>query len=140
MKKIIFLLLLFSSCTTEPQPIVAGKDECHFCKMTVVDSRFATELITDKGKVFKFDDIICMSKFIKAGKVDENKMSRILLTDFSDNSLIDAETAFILESNELHSPMGGNAAAFLLKDEAHNMQKEKGGEIIEWKTLFAKLN
>lgn len=139
MKKTLFLLLLFSSCITEPQPIVAGKDECHECKMTIMDSRFATEIITNKGKIFKFDDVICMAAFMKSGKTDEKNMSRLLLTDFSDNSLIDAESAFILKSEELHSPMNGNAAAFVLKEEAENMKKDKGGEIMDWKTLFDKL-
>ena len=108
--------------------------------MTVADSRFASEIITDKGKIFKFDDVICMAAFMKSGKIDEKNISRLLLTDFSDNSFIDAESAFILNSVELHSPMNGNAAAFLLKEEAENMKNDKGGEIIDWKSLFDKLS
>ena len=57
----IWLILLFcSSCTIEPQPITYGLEACSSCKMTIVDPRFASEIVTRKGKVFKYDAIECM--------------------------------------------------------------------------------
>ncbi|MCX8489678.1 MAG: hypothetical protein ORN54_01270 [Cyclobacteriaceae bacterium] len=43
------ILLLFISCSTEPEPLVYGTDICHFCKMTLMDKKFGAELVTKKG-------------------------------------------------------------------------------------------
>ena len=50
------LTLSLSSCSTAPQPIRIGQDNCDFCKMTISDNRFGAEIITKKGKVYIFDD------------------------------------------------------------------------------------
>ena len=57
------ILVLFQQCTQEPEPLVYGKDVCQFCKMTLMDHKFGAELVTNKGKVYKFDDINCMLNF-----------------------------------------------------------------------------
>jgi len=56
----IFLLL---SCSTGSQPINYGKDNCDFCKMTIMDQKFGTEIVTKKGKIYKFDSDECMRNF-----------------------------------------------------------------------------
>ena len=56
MSFISMALLLLNGCSKGPKPIDYGNDGCHFCKMTIVDKIHGSELITEKGKVFKFDD------------------------------------------------------------------------------------
>ncbi|MGB5288980.1 MAG: hypothetical protein WBN42_10875, partial [Ignavibacteriaceae bacterium] len=51
------LLFLLASCGSKPEPINYGKDECEFCRMQISDNRYGAELVTDKGKVYKFDSI-----------------------------------------------------------------------------------
>ena len=53
---IAFMLYLFMSCNTKPEPFAIGKDNCSFCKMGIIDPRFGGEMITKKGKIYKFDD------------------------------------------------------------------------------------
>src|SRR5690606_37339040 len=68
MKNLLLLsisALMISSCTPKPEPIEYGSDICHFCKMTIVDQQHAAELVSTKGKVFKFDAIECMLNFEK---------------------------------------------------------------------------
>jgi len=45
----IIVLALLSACSRAPEPIVYGKDACTHCKMTIMDKRFAAEIITSKG-------------------------------------------------------------------------------------------
>ena len=55
----IFSLLTFitlSSCNIQPQPINYGEDACHFCKMNIIDKQHAAQIVTSKGKAFKFDE------------------------------------------------------------------------------------
>ena len=39
------------------------KTPAYTCKMTLVDKKFGAEVVTKKGKVYKFDDLNCMIKF-----------------------------------------------------------------------------
>ncbi len=61
----IFLLLslVTASCGSNPEPINYGHDECEFCRMQISDNRYGAELVTDKGKVYKFDSIECLIEF-----------------------------------------------------------------------------
>ena len=63
MKSIFILtisLVLIISCKVEESPINYGQDACKFCKMTIVDKQHAAEIVTKKGKPFKYDAIECM--------------------------------------------------------------------------------
>ena len=62
--------LILSSCSVEPQAIAIGKDLCDECHMTIMDPKFGGEVVTKKGKVFKFDDVHCLIRFSKSGKIN----------------------------------------------------------------------
>lgn len=128
-------LFFLSSCSTEPKPIQFGIDGCHFCKMTISDNRFGAELVTKKGKVFKFDDIHCLLAFIKTDAIKTGEVGRMYLVDFSSSKLINAEQAFLLKSEELKSPMGGNVAAFATKESLEQTNNKYSGSVIKWSEL-----
>jgi copper chaperone NosL len=109
----VALALLLSACSTEPDPLIYGKDQCHSCKMTLMDQKFGAELVTNKGKVYKFDDINCLFNFYNEGSVNKNDFRFKLVVDFSQpEKLIDAEKAVYLKSGEIKSPMASQFAAF----------------------------
>ena len=63
MKRIFSLgiiTVLLVSCNVSPQHIEYGTDACHYCNMTIVDRQHAAQLVTTKGKAFKYDAIECM--------------------------------------------------------------------------------
>jgi copper chaperone NosL len=109
--------------------------------MGVVDARFGSEIITGKGKIYKFDDIICMIDFMKSESISEKDIRQLLVVDYIQNeSFINAREAVFLWSRELHSPMNGNSAAFTSREKAEIVRKEKGGEIRDWNDLYKELN
>ncbi|MHB8259206.1 MAG: nitrous oxide reductase accessory protein NosL [Bacteroidia bacterium] len=109
----IIMIITFSGCTTAAEPINIGKDDCQFCKMTISDARFGVEVITKKGKVYKYDEAHCFLAAQKKDKLNEHEVKEIYFTDYlGKHELIKQEKSFFLKSEELKSPMGGNVAAF----------------------------
>ncbi|HET6990784.1 MAG TPA: nitrous oxide reductase accessory protein NosL, partial [Bacteroidia bacterium] len=93
-----------------------GKDACDHCKMTVIDKKFGGEIVTSKGKIYRFDDAQCLIDYLKSGEIEKGNQATIYLLDYSgDGSFITSDKAFLLKSDALHTPMNGNIAAF--KDE-----------------------
>lgn len=137
----ILFLLLFISCKRAPQALVIGKDECCFCKMPVGDLKFGAEIITKKGKLYKFDDIGCMIDFLKTGfSVDERVGTMFSVNYTSNQSFLDVNKSFFLRSGKLRTPMNSGIAAFESRNQAEGFLKEFPGEILTWNQLQQKLN
>lgn len=134
------MFIFFASCSSSPEPFQYGKDVCYFCKMGIVDPKFGGEVITKKGKVYKFDDEVCMIRFLKTGELKENEISKKVVVNFlKQNDFITVENAFFYQSLELKSPMGGNAAAFSSQQEAEKLKEPSDVQIFKWKDLYDKL-
>lgn len=134
----IIVLGLFSACSRAPEPIQYGKDACTHCKMTIMDKRFAAEIITSKGKIVKFDAAECMVDFLKENTpIATNTNSIFLVSDFDHpGQFVDARKSLFLKDNSLMSPMGGNLAAFLSKTSAQAAEKDKLASIYTWPLLL----
>ncbi|HEY8972074.1 MAG TPA: nitrous oxide reductase accessory protein NosL [Puia sp.] len=131
---LVLLCGCLQGCSSGPQPIQYGHDNCSFCKMTFTDKRFGGEVCTKKGKVFKFDDLHCLLSSLQSGVPARQDIGGIYLIDFANGGWVGADNALLLQSPALHSPMGGNTAAFASK-EALQQQQNKG-EIVTWKELY----
>lgn len=132
-------LFIFSitSCSIEPEPIKIGSDNCHYCKMTISDNKYGVEVITTKGKIFKYDDSHCLFSEISETGIDRMNIKDIYFTDFCNgHGLIKDQNCFYLKSDELKGPMGGNIAAFSSLDSLDQYQKKLGGEKISWEQLI----
>ena len=114
----LLFFLCFTSCGNRgPDAIVVGKDICHFCKMGISDVRFGAEVVTKKGKSFKFDDTHCLLGFLQQKEVSTEEIKNTYLVNYSEpHQLIVAEKSFLLSSEKLRTPMGGNIAAFDNRD------------------------
>ncbi len=132
-KTIFFLtitLLLLMSCSVEPQKIEYGKDACSFCKMTIVETKFAAQIVTKKGRAFKYDATECLLNDLNVKK--ENSLAFILVTDYNKpKELINATEASYLISKEIKSPMGAYLSAYKSNDEA----KQNGTKLFDWQSL-----
>jgi copper chaperone NosL len=134
------LFVLINSCTTKPQPFAYGKDICDDCKMTIMEPKFGGEIITKKGKIYKFDDAHCLAHFIKSGTVKESDIAQIVFIDYdNEKNFIDAKTSYFVVSNEIKSPMNSNAAAFSSKTSAETKAKQTNGSVKNWEELSQSL-
>lgn len=125
--------ILLSSCATNPEPIRYGQDACDFCKMTFTDKRFGAEVLTKKGKIFKFDDTHCLNSFLKSSSIDKNNIASIWMLDFpGTGKFTEASRCYYLKSDEFHSPMGGNIAAFSNPDTMEAAKKNLQATTLNW--------
>jgi len=132
------LLLFISSCNTKPEPFAYGKDMCDDCKMTIMEPKFGAEIITKKGRIYKFDDAHCFANFIKKETIKKADIAKTLFIDYNNaKNFIDASAAFLVVSTGLKSPMNSNAAAFATKAEAEKITAEKDGTIKTWQWLLS---
>ena len=141
LKKITTLVVLtvLFSCNVGPQPIDYGNDGCHFCKMTIVDKLHAAEMVTKKGKVYKFDATECMIHFLD--EFDTSTIALYLSNNYTEPEiLIDATQATFLISANIPSPMGAFLSAFKNSEDAMNTQTKKGGKLYIWKELLNHFN
>lgn len=135
-KRFILVAFIFclTSCVVEPSPINYGTDACHFCKMTIVDKVHASEIVTKKGKIYKFDAIECMIVFLN--DFDNSKVQLFLSNNYLEPvSLIDATKATFLISKNISSPMGAFLSAFNSKAAAEKVKQNKGGKLFNWEEI-----
>lgn len=93
---IVLIAFLMVSCgSNEPKPINLNTDMCDFCKMTIANGKFGSELITTKGRYYKFDDVACMIQFAKSNQTPVN---HFFVNDYlKENELFPAEKCFFSE-------------------------------------------
>jgi len=128
-------LLVLTACQVGPQAIDYGNDGCHFCKMTIVDKVHAAEIVTQKGKVYKFDASECMINFKK--EFDASEIKLYLTNIYTEpETLVDATQAMFLISKNVPSPMGAFLTAFKTKEDAKKVQTQKEGTLYTWNELL----
>lgn len=136
---VLLLTMFFTGCSTEPQKITYGKDLCDECRMTIMDAKFGAEIVTKKGKAFKFDDAHCISQFLRAGKVKQEDIAQTLFTDYENGEFVDVQQALFVVSPQLKSPMNSNAAAFAAKKSADEVAVMTKGKVMNWQALYNSL-
>ena len=135
-----FVMLAFcSSCTTGPEPIRYGQDNCHACKMTLMDKRFGAEIVTVKGRVYKFDDLNCMVDYLKSGNIAKENIAQTVVVDFKKTGqFVDVEQAFFLQNEVLKSPMRSDVASFSAQPDLDAVKATVGGgKEMKWEAVKA---
>ena len=126
------------SCQPTPRAINFGTDMCAYCKMSVVDGKFASQLVSKKGKIFVFDAIECMVPFLNETKNTEYTYQLVCAFD-DPGEMMNAETLTYIISENIPSPMGKNLSAYSKLSIAEEMISTKGGELYNWEELNLKL-
>lgn len=129
----ILPVFFFSSCSTGPQAINFGVDNCDYCVMTLVDERFGAEVMTEKGKAYKFDDLHCLATFLAEGTVPLEDINEIYYVDFSTpGKLVPAPQALLLKGEGIKSPMASQIATFTSVDSLKKYKEFFNAEEIKW--------
>ena len=135
----VSFFLAFSACNVAPEAVNYGSDACHFCSMTIVDRQHAAQIVTKKGKAFKFDASECMMNHLKEVNYDE--IALFLVNDYNTpGEFIDATKATYLISQNIPSPMGEFLTALASIEAAERVKSEQQGELLTWNQLQARFN
>lgn len=124
------LLALASCAKNGPQEIAVGKDQCENCKMNITEPKYATQLVTAKGKVYKFDDLKCMQDYATSN-TEASKDAKTYVADFPSGQFFDSSTATFISGGTIKSPMGGNTQAYKDKAAAQKAATELGATLTQ---------
>ena len=136
---LIVFSLLVSACQPKPKPIEYGHEACSYCSMTIIDKQHASQLVTEKGKVYSFDAIECMvrSDHLK----DPSELAYLLCNDYMQPGImIDAREATYLISERIPSPMGAYLSGFSSMEAARKIDAESSAEYLNWEELNARFS
>lgn len=135
---ILFVSFLTTACSVKPEPINYGIDSCSYCNMTIVDKTHASQVVTKKGKQFKYDAIECMMNDILE-KNNEPELAVMQVANYSKpGEMIKTTEAYFFISEAIKSPMGANLFAVGKKETGEKIIAEYGGTYISWDELKEK--
>jgi copper chaperone NosL len=133
----ISVLMLFASCAGGFKQINYGKDACDNCRMTIIDKKFAVEILSVKGKVFKFDELMCAKQFVDDGKIGTKQIKDIYVNNFNKpGEFIQLYESFVASGELLNSPMGGKMATFATEQEAAQFIGSHAGTSVAPKSII----
>lgn len=119
-----------------PRPIAYGDEACRHCHMTIADPRFTAELVTATGKVYVFDDVGCLTAFVREGTVPPNQVRGLWVYDYLEpDSLLDARQAIYLRVDSLATPMASHLVALRAGPPADSVRSRLGGTLLAWEQL-----
>ena len=128
------LSLALVSCTGKKQAedIHWNEDACENCHMKMNDRKYGAEVITNHGRIFKFDAMECLLDFVKK---NEAILSDIYVVDYFHSELIPVKDAVFVRSHKVHGPMGTNV--FATKDSAalKDFAEKDTVQQLNWETL-----
>ncbi|MGX1930923.1 nitrous oxide reductase accessory protein NosL [Flagellimonas sp. 2504JD4-2] len=128
--KIVFTVL---ACLVFTLLSAQKHKQCAHCKMDVKSNNFKAKAVKNNTQVYHFDAIECLINYLKTKK--ESDFGQLLVVDYNTENYIPAITAYYLKSKSLPSPMGANLSAYSTEKDAQAMQKDKDGEVMDWKAL-----
>lgn len=131
-------LVTLTACEPGPQPLHVGGEECAHCSMLITERRYATQLVTARGRALSFDSIECMLAYLRTDAVADGAVHSLWVTDAVDGEdWIAAEDATFLRSDGVRSPMGAGLAAYATESRAREEHARLGGELLTWAELRA---
>lgn len=109
----VLLIALVAGCTPAPEPFHFGTDNGAYCRMTIDDARYATQVVMKTGKVYKFDSIECVASYLEETVEDEENVFGVWVSDAANpGTLLRSDDAVFVQDPAIHSPMGGGWAAY----------------------------
>lgn len=132
----MMVVALIGCAGYSPEEIHYGTDQCDYCKMTIADKSFGSELITQKGKVLKYDSIECLAAADMVFANTSQEVHSRWVTDFRQpDQFLDASKAWIVLAERQKSPMGIGLVAVDSDESAAKLIDEVGGRIVTWNEI-----
>ena len=142
-KVLVTSLVLFSfqscmrSCSPIPEPIQFGRDSCEHCHMVIVDPQFGGELVTQKGRIYKFDSLSCLLNYYE--NMNETPAQIFAVDYLHSGALIDVHAAHFMIAEQIHGPMGPTPIASTDLAGLQTLVEKIKGEITNWSKIVTSI-
>jgi copper chaperone NosL len=137
------LLLALAACgrggDPVPVPLYPGEDVCDTCRMLISDEKFAAECVMKKGRVKKFDDVICMVRYFDSARTSEtasrNDVKAYFVKDYVTKNWLDANKAHFVKA-DVTTPMGSGTVAFKESERATIIARDNEGKLLTFNDIW----
>ncbi|RDI95197.1 nitrous oxidase accessory protein nosl [Meiothermus sp. QL-1] len=128
-----------------PRPLRVGVDACPYCNMTILDARYAAQMVTSTGRVYNYDDVGCLLDHVLGYGGPRATPRELYVADFAASSrkearFIPVNQALFLYNERIRTPMGVGLLAFSGPAALEAYLKERpqhAGERLRWNDLVA---
>lgn len=128
------------------QPLRVGLDACPYCNMTILDARYAAQMVTSTGKVYNYDDVGCLLDHLLGYGGPKVTPKELYVADFAASErkearFIPVQQAYFLFSERIRTPMGVGLLAFGSQAALEAYLREKpqhAGEKLRWSELLTR--
>ncbi len=133
----LLLAGVLAGCSTGPEPIEYGVVKCDHCQMLIMDAKFGSELVTTRGKAYKFDAVECLAEYLLTGPIKAENIHSLWVSNFEPpHGFMNAKTAFYLKSEKIKSPMGLGLSAYSSEARADEFRRQYGGEVLTYEHML----
>lgn len=123
-----------------------GVDVCPYCNMTIMDARYAAQMITTTNKVYNYDDVGCLLDHVLGYGGPQATPKELYVADFATSKrkeahFIPANQAHFLLNERIRTPMGVGLLAFSTATALGAYLKERPqhmGEKLRWNELLSR--
>lgn len=108
---LVIAVLLTTRCAggaAEPVAIELGRDACSHCRMAILSTRTAGQIVAPGEEARLFDDLGCLRAFVAATPPPAD--ARVFVADHRTGQWVDARQA-VFTSSSLATPMGSGLVA-----------------------------
>lgn len=133
----LLLSVLSVACgpgTLQPAPLDTRNEACSKCRMPVSEARFSSQLVAPGELPRFFDDLVCLSNFLKAGQAPAGATT--FVADHRTKSWVPAEKALYTRVPGLETPMGSHIVAHADAGSRDQDPLARGGTPVALNELF----
>jgi len=138
-------LSLMGLSLAQPRALRVGVDRCPYCNMTVIDGRFAAQLIPPLGRHYHYDAIECLVDHLNGHGPPTPEIGELYAADFARSTARDAHylpvaALLFLHHPRIRTPMGGGLVAFSEKAAAERFIAERrlrDVQTLSWEALLS---
>lgn len=109
----LVLWMLAAGCARgelNPEPLAVGREACAFCRMTVSQAEFASQVVAPGELPKFFDDLGCLGSYL-TGTTEVPASAAIFVTDHRTKAWVRAEDALFSRVPSLATPMSSHLVA-----------------------------
>ena len=108
---IVALLLVAAACggPAGPAALDPRHDACAWCRMTVSDRHFASQVVAPSEEPRFFDDLGCLAGWLRENRFPDGAL--VFVADHRTGEWVDARRAVFARAPGLATPMGSNLVA-----------------------------